>query len=443
MKRLLMLFFVFAVIITLNACDEPKGFTYDFAKDKKDPTTITIWVDDTKGQMINEMITEFRKIHPDIYVKFNHMGSVDAMNQLQMSGPSGNGADIFQFPHDQLATALKQELLYALPAEFVDGLTERMQESAIKIATACYTFGDNVTDRFACTGSNEEVFAAPISVESVALFYNKDLLADLGLEPAKSFEELFEQANEFNDINANKYLLNTNWDDSYFINFVLSAFGYQPFGPTMQDADNIGLNTPEVIEALTWLQENIVPFYGVGTNNTAIQEISDGDFESGKTPYIIQGPWKIETYRAIEDFEVGVTTIPTININGKDVQPKPFMGAQMLGVYKHSNNVEAALKFIQFWTSDKGLEIQYKYQGKLPALKEEFIENIPGVKEDEYLAGIIKQLENTIPMPTIPEVKYYWDPVKVMIQDVWKGMSPGAAAEKAENSYEANRNLGK
>src|SRR5690606_6168203 len=134
----------------------------------------------------------------------------------------------------------------------------------------------------------------------------------------------------------------------------------------------------EVIKALKWLQDNIVPFYGVGTNNTSIQEISDGDFESGKTPYIIQGPWKIETYKDL-DFEVGVTTIPTIKIDGKDVQPKPFMGAQMLGVYQHSNNKEAALKFIEFWTSDKGLYIQYKHQGKLPALKEEYMENVQGV----------------------------------------------------------------
>lgn len=442
MKRLLTLFFAIAVVLILSSCDEPTGYTYDFSQDKKDPTTITIWVDDTKGLMIKEMIEEFRKVHPDIYVKFNHMGSVDAMNQLQMSGPSGNGADIFQFPHDQLATALKQELLYALPPEFVDKITERMQESSVKIATACYSFDEDITDKFACTGDNEELFAAPISVESVALFYNKDLLNQLGLEPAKSFEELFEQAKDFNNPNANKYLLNTNWDDSYFINFVLSAFGYQPFGPTMQDPDNIGVNSPEVIKALTWLQENIVPFYGVGTNNTAIQEISDGDFESGKTPYIIQGPWKIETYKAL-DFEVGVTTIPTIKIDGKDVQPKPFMGAQMLGVYRHSNNKEAALKFIEFWTSDKGLEIQYKHQGKLPALKEEYMENVEGVSTDAFLVGIIKQLENTIPMPTIPEVKYYWDPVKVMIQDVWKGMNPAQAAEKAENSYESNRNLGK
>lgn len=449
MRKYLLLFCMFATIGFLAACDtereERTGHTYHFDQDRQKPTTITVWVDDTDGEMMDEMIEKFNIKHPDILVEWAHMGTVDAMNQLQMSGPSGNGADIFQFPHDQLATALKHQLLYALPDNFVSNLNNRMSESAMTVATSCYNFQAKAGENpFTCGTNNQyrEVFAAPISVETVALFYNKDLVDT----PAATFEELLEDAATYTAEqvaagSSDKYYFNTNWNDSYFINFVLSAHGYIPFGDNMSDPDEVNIDSPEVIAALTWLEDNIVSYYGDGSNAPSIQGLADSAFESGKLPYIITGPWKIETYKKLEGFNFGVTSIPTINVDGQDVAPKPFLGAQMLGVYQNSQHKEAALTFIDFWTSDEGLEIQYRHKGKLPALKDTLMENVAGIRDDEYLAGIREQLKNTVPMPTLAEVEHYWEPIRIMVNDVWNGDTPAAAAKKAEESYNKLRGL--
>ena len=437
-KYLMMIVSVVAALLLVACQPEVKGYEYDFSQDNREPTKIVVWVDDDEGFMMKEMIEEFNLIHPNIIVEWAHMGAVDAINQLQMSGPSGNGADVFQFPHDQLARALRHDLLLSLPDRVVESLRERINPTALQVATACYDNkkAEQGQNPFDCETGKESVFAVPIAVESVALFYNKDLID----EPAKTWDELLEKGYEYLEETGNFYF-NTNWNDSYFINFILSAHGYIPFGKTMKDPDNVGLNSQEVINALKWLRDNIVPYYGSGSNAGAIQEKADSSFEEGTTPYIITGPWRIATYKS-KGLNVGVTTIPSMNIDGKEVMPKPFMGAQMLGVYKESKKVEAALTFIEFWNSDKGLEIQFKHKGRIPALKEEYMKNIPGVKDDELVQGIIEQLQYTIPMPTIAEVDHYWEPVRIMINDVWSGgLTPEEAAQKAENGYNQRRNL--
>ena len=124
--------------------------------------------------------------------------------------------------------------------------------------------------------------------------------------------------------------------------------------------------------------------------------------------------------------------MPTI-----DGQPmQTFAGAMMAAVYKYSENIEDAIKFVEFLNSDIAMELQYEYKTKLPALKTELLSGIAGVSEDEKLMAMAQQLETSVPMPTIPQVTYYWGPGETMIIEVWNnGKSFAEATTAAENSY--------
>jgi arabinogalactan oligomer/maltooligosaccharide transport system substrate-binding protein len=444
-KKYLLFLFSGVLAVTLAACGTTgTGYQYDFSQSQRQGTTIRVWADDTDGDFMDELIEAFNVHEPDIQVDFQHMGTVDARERLEVFGPSGNGADIIQFPHDHLANALEADLLYALPTDVATRLNERMSPISMSIATACYN-AEATENQFDCDGVNQQVFAAPLSVESVALMYNKELLREIegdDFEVVTSFEQIISRSKEYNDtsVQGGKYYFNTNFNDAYFMNFALTAFGFEPFGPEHSDADNPGIDTPEVIKALTWIQDELSPLYGTaGAAN--IQSQADRQFEDGDLPYIITGPWKIETYNNL-GMDFGVTSIPTINIDGVDVDPKPFVGAQLAAIYKYSDNIEAAITFLEFWTSDEGLEIQYKHKGNLPALTPEHIENIAGVSDDEALIGIAHQIENTIPMPTIPQIQSYWEPVRIMIEKTWNNQAtPAEAAEEAEEGYYSRRGL--
>ena len=92
-------------------------------------------------------------------------------------------------------------------------------------------------------------------------------------------------------------------------------------------------------------------------------------------------------------------------------------------------------------TSVDGLEILYEQKGVLPALKD--VSVVPGVADDENLAGISNQLNFSQPMPIIPEMGFFWSNAGSMYTNAWNGIvSPAEAAETAENGFTAQSGIG-
>jgi arabinogalactan oligomer/maltooligosaccharide transport system substrate-binding protein len=223
----------------------------------------------------------------------------------------------------------------------------------------------------------------------------------------------------------------SHWGDAYFNQFIFSAFGWRPFGENGDDDSAVGFNSSNLTAALTYLRDVIKPITtGTGNHNSiAGQNL----FEEGKLPYVISGPWAISTFRKA-GVNFGIALLPTINDN----PTRTFAGAQMLAIYKHSRNKEAAIKFMEFLGTPEAAEILYREEGDLPALKAEYFSQIEGLADDELARAITRQLETSIPMPTIPAVTYYWGPAETMVVNIWNS-SKDIAEEQiaAENSYRA------
>ena len=426
---------VVAVAVVLVACNKTKnnGELIDFADRFQEKTEIRVWMDDENGQYVQELIKEFNKIHPNIIVTHQHKGTVDSREHLKTFGPSGNGADVFQFPHDHLAQAVLEDLVYPLPQSTKTLLESRAHELGLQIATLSYNAQNNTFDPND-PNAVPTLFAVPVSLESVGLYYNKDLVAT----PATTFEALLAAGKTWNAEPGHAdqgvyYLANSShWADSYFMQFVYSAFGFTPFGANLNDKSAVGFAKPETQSALTWMRNELKPVTtGSGTHNSVT---GGANFEAGKVPYIIAGPWNNEAYKNAE-LNYGIAPMPTIN--GKEA--KTFAGAMMTAVYKYSNHKEEAIKWVEFLNSDIAMEIQYRMKAKLPALKTELLTNIPGVLDDPLMKGMSEQLKSSVPMPTIPEVTYYWGPGETMITAVWNGTAQSIADEaaKAEASYRA------
>ena len=446
MKKLLTLMIVLVSALILVGCvDEPEnnGELIDFSQTYVQKESITVWMDDEAGDYMDELIHEFNQIYPNIVVNFQHKGSVDAREELKTFGPSGNGADVFQFPHDHLAQAVLEDLIYPLPATTQTLLTSRSAEIGLQIATMSY---DETAKSFDPNSPNavEQLYAVPISLESVGLFYNTDLVST----PAATFEELLTAADVWNatietgetQTNAalgNYYLAtSSHWADSYFMQPIYSAFGFYPFGANLDDPEEVGFESTAAINALTWIRDELKP--RVTGNGLHGSVTGSANFETGKAPYIIGGPWNIEAYNEAEGLNYAIAPMPTIGGN----EAKTFAGAQMVAVYKYSDNKEAAIKWVEFLTTDIAMELMYSYKTKLPALKTALLDNIEGVSTDTLLLAISAQLQTSVPMPTIPQVTYYWGPGETMITQIWDNAAVIAtAAAEAEASYQTAVNL--
>ncbi|MCK5762470.1 MAG: extracellular solute-binding protein, partial [Candidatus Izimaplasma sp.] len=458
---------VLLVALTLSACnpstDDPdpdvctnnaaNGTLYEFDKNQTEVVTIKVWLDDEV--YATALIDAFEALYPDIKVEWEEVGSVDTRQRLETYSGSEYAADVVVFPHDHIGAALNSNLLYPFPDSQREDLIDRMVSSAIGTATSCYDIENNTA--VPCGGDYEsELFGAPLSGESVALFYNKTLLESIDntkTYPEATWEEIIASATAYNQALIIDDPSTTDVDESqeqrlyfaldvgnaYDMHFVATSFGFDLFGADHLDKTNANLGSTQMINALTWLNGTLRPAV-LNLNNASLSgDANKALFESGDLAYIIDGPWDIQRYKEagdLNDFEWGVAKIPTIN----GVQPITFSGVQIAAVSKGTKEPTAAFKFVEFMTSDEGLAILYAQTNKLPALKD--VSTVAGVATDVYLSGISAQLAYSHPMPIIPEMGYFWSNAGTMYSSAWNGTAtPAEAAETAQTGFNSQANI--
>ncbi|MBQ4163587.1 MAG: extracellular solute-binding protein, partial [Turicibacter sp.] len=252
---LLSLVLVFSLCLVLVSCGGTGAITggnkTDFSESQAKRVELRVWMDDDDGNLFSAIEKDFEAKYTNIDVVFQHMATVDAREKLKTYGQSGNGADIFQFPHDHMSQAILDDLVYQLPDDLNTKLTAQMNPVAMDIATVSYNDSNKTFD----PNGEEKLYAVPISLESVALYYNIDLLKLIYGEEnweAHANPETFEafladiaayqpvQIEEGVMSDSHYFAQTSHWADQYMLQFIYSAFGWRPFGANGNDDTAVG-----------------------------------------------------------------------------------------------------------------------------------------------------------------------------------------------------------
>ncbi|GAA2253518.1 sugar transporter [Streptomyces ruber] len=156
-------------------------------------------------------------------------------------------------------------------------------------------------------------YGAARSVNTLALFYNEDILAEAGVEIPTTWEELRETARRLTE--GKRYGL------------ALSAGGAEDgvfqFTPFMwsNGGDETKLDSPEVVEALDYwkslLQDGSL---SKSTVNWTQADVND-QFMAGNAAMMINGPWQVETLNSDESLNWGIARIPVPEAGDDSVGP--------------------------------------------------------------------------------------------------------------------------
>jgi len=428
-KILTILISVFALFALVSCTEELLPDVVDFSLSQEKVTTITVWMDDTDGVFMEELIPAFNAVYPNIEVNFQHMGALDSRDRLKTYGLSGNGADVFMFPHDHLSLAILEDLVYELPEDLYDELDGTILDVAMDIATA----GTRGT-------ANPTLYAVPLSIESIFIMYNKDLISDEEVATLETWQDVIAYSATFAEENPGKQLLTTNshWADNYYLEAFYSAFGWRPHGEDGTDGTLVGFESTNLTNALEWIYNDLKP---IVTGNDSYNSVGTSAFEQGQAAMIITGPWSITTFEGKID-NLGATTIPGFEEDTPGVvdEVRTFAGSQMVAVYKYSQNKEAAISFVSFLATEEAQQILYTTSNDCPALQD--LTNIEGISTDVYMQVMLEQLQTSIPMPTISEVTYYWAAAQTMVVNIWDSAADIVTEQKkAEASFAASKAL--
>ena len=362
---------------------------------------ITLYVED-QYKAYAETVAKAYKEQSGTTVNIKSGDQMGGLDKLSLDTQSGQAADVMMAPYDRVGSL------------GTDG-----QLSEVKLSDGAKT--DDKTKSLV-TAADGKVYGAPAVIESLVMYYNKDLVK----EAPKTFADLENLAKDskyaFAGEDGKTSAFLADWTNFYFAYGLLAGNGGYVFGQNGKDAKDIGLANDGAIKgveyAKTWYEK-----WPKGMQDTeGAGNLIQTQFQEGKTAAIIDGPWKAKAFKDAK-VNYGVATIPTLP-NGKDYAA--FGGGKAWIIPSSTKNLEGAQKFVDFLVSTEQQKAFYDKTNEIPANTE--ARSYAEGKNDELTTAVIKQFKNAQPMPNISQMSAVWDPAKTMLFEAVSGKKDAKTA---------------
>ena len=315
-----------------------------------------------------------------------------------VQSPEGPDA-VVGIPNDQLADYINADLAAEVPADLYNDTD--FSDAAIQ---ACYVDGKR--------------YAAPLAVETIALFYNTSKISEV---PA-TWEELVEIAKDKGGVQFDATSI------YYDLGFVRACGGYIfNYANGVYDVKDIGLSNKGAVQAYEFINDLCTDYNYVSADVTA--DIARSNFQNGETAFYIGGPWDIDGFTSAGT-TFAVVEMPTFN--GNDfVTP---VGTQVSFVSNSSDEQEAAWDFIMYLIDNGAMEL-YEVGERIPAKLED--QENEAITKSEVSMAFINQINKGEPMPTVSEMGQLWSIHVNNMRSMWRGeLTPSAAAENIVKQLE-------
>ena len=391
-KTLIPVMFALIPALLLSSCGGKK--------ETKD-VNLKVWESD-KGpdKFIQEAGAAYTKANPNVTVEYVHVELGDAAGQIALDGPEGVGPDLFAAPHDKLGELVNSG--HVAPTVNPDKVKKQ-------VLGAC---GQALT-------YEGKMYGYPVSAETYALFYNKDLIAEKDVP--KTWEDLEKWTKEFNAANPGKYGFIMDVGNSYYTILFTTSSGNRLFGPSGTDTTSTNINSDASIKGMEFFQSLRstldVPAADVTTS------MADAAFSSGKAAMHITGPWNIKPF-VDAGINFGVAALPALP---GDTKPcASFSGTRAMFVSAYSENVEEASKFAEFLLTDEMQQLRFALTGAMPSINTKV--------DSPYIPGFLEQLDYAFPMPSIPQMGSFWEAMGNASKNIWDGADVKKELDAANKS---------
>ncbi|AFH63009.1 ABC transporter substrate-binding protein [Paenibacillus mucilaginosus K02] len=349
--------------------------------------SLTIWEEKSEFDFLQPVLNAFEAKF-GVSVTVEEVPSPDQANKLANDGPANLAADVVLLPHDRLGDVASANLV--LPN---DVLEERTRQTKLDTAVKAVTF-DGI------------LYGYPKSIETYALYYNKDLVK----QAPRTWEEIAEFARTFNDPSTNRYAVM--WENkSLYYNYpFITALGGYVYGKSGTDPMDIGLNHPKAVEGMTYFQslKSILPVQTADVTYDVKTQL----FQQGKLAFNIDGPWSVGSFRNHVSF--GVAPLPQLPGGKNSIS---FSGIRGYYVNSYTKYPNASKLLADFLTNKENALANFKTTGSITAHKEAAED--PLLKQDPIVSGFLEQFGHSDPMPSLPEMANVWAPMEAAISAIW------------------------
>jgi len=291
-----------------------------------------VWFSDgVEGEVLRDIIEDYKKENPDVEFNIIEVPYNDLNTKIKTMVAGGNPPDLARVSNPGELSSALLNLNKSIGQDYLDNFVE---------STHPYVMVDG------------KMLAVPIDVTANGIIYNKDYFEAAGIDVPDTEEELDdlwtweEWANALEKVVAES---NARYGLAYdYSPHRWSTLLYQAGGSFFsKDWSEVTINSPEGERAVEFFVElhdrNIIPesiWLGGENPNTL--------FRSGLTAMHFAGNWMLTNYREnIENFDWGVAYMP------KDKIRSSVVGGKFVAGFKDSDDKEAAVDFLKYFSSQK------------------------------------------------------------------------------------------
>ncbi|RKT52195.1 extracellular solute-binding protein [Saccharothrix australiensis] len=279
--------------------------------------------------------------------------------------------------------------------------------------------GDFLATPLGSTRYQDKSYGVPQVTDSLALFYNRKLLADAGVEPPRTWDEVKAAAVRLGG--EKTFFLNN--DAYYALPFIYGA------GGDLVDASakKIVVNSPENVRALRTAKGLL----DAKAATTALDPANSyhnmqAAFSAGEVAMVVNGPWSVADYLKGPAFadpaNLGIAPVPGEEA-GKGSAP---VGGHDYVVRQGTRAKESSIRFVSCMSSTASQVRVAKELGLPPTRKSAYAD--PGVQANAIVSAFQPVVTAAHARPWIPEGGQLFDPLKIAYADVLAGAKDAEAA---------------
>lgn len=340
-------------------------------KEKTKPITINYWRVWDDADAFDPIITDYQALHPNININYRKFRYEEYEQELLNAWAEDRGPDIFSIPESWLMEY--QSKIQPMPTEISmayqhisGGLQKEVTYEVKTVPTITLRqLKDNYPDIVASNMViNNQIYGLPLSLETLVMFYNKDILNNAGIAQVPTtwnqFQDDVQKMARFGTdskiIQAGTALGTGNNIDRCFD--ILSVLMMQN-GATMADANgnptffggNRDSSKTPGNDALVFYTDFAMPLKSVYSWSSDMPNSLDA-FMAGQVGIIFGYNFNLATIKAqAPRLSLGVAPIPQVN----SAMPRNYANYWIETVSKKSKNQNEAWDFILFMSQKQEL----------------------------------------------------------------------------------------
>ncbi|MER7483926.1 sugar ABC transporter substrate-binding protein [Streptomyces sp. NPDC126510] len=401
------------------------------------PKTLTYWASnqgasiEVDKKVLQPELDKFEK-QTGIKVKLEVVPWSDLLNRILTAATSGQGPDVLNIGNTWSASLQATGALLPWDAKnFAKiGGKDRFVDSALGSTGA----------------QGQDPAAVPLYSMSYALYYNKEIFADTGIsKPPATWEELVAdgkkiQAKGVSALGAEGANPAENVHHVFVFAKQHGADFFTADGKPDFTSDNVVAAVKQYVDLMA--KDKVIP-----TGNAEYaQNQSVSDFAKGKTAMLLwqSAAANLKSQGMSED-KYGIAPVPVQSgTPGTGTQVNSMVAGINLAVFKNTDNLDGATKFVKFMTSDAEQKILNTAYSSIPPVK--------AAQEDStFSTGANKVLKDTlatsaIAMPQVADESQFETAVGTAVKGLFADAAAGrpvttasvqAALEKAQQQMPA------